>query len=157
LGSAVLAGTLALSLVAADGASAATPAGTAATSLSAVSLEVSGADLGNLAGQLGIEIPDIDLDLVNAATYASTDLARSISNAPLALANLVPLSLNGTELGAVAASSDGDATGTSEGVALPSPLGGELGSASAAAAATAESAVAIVTGTLTSLTAVTDS
>lgn len=157
LGSAVLAGALSLSLIAADGASAATPMGTASTTLSAVSLGISGADLGNLDDLLELEIPEIDLDLVDAGTYASNDLVRSLTGSPLALAGLVPLSLNGTEFGAVAASSDGDAVDSSQGVAVPSPLGGQLGSADASAAAATNGAVAVLDAALSQLTALTQS
>jgi len=157
IGSAVLAGALSLSLIAADGASAAKPVGTATTTLTAVNLGVTGADLGTLDDLLGIEIPEIDLALVDAATYASNDLVRSLSGSPLALAGLVPLSLNGTDFGAVTASSDGAATDSSQGVAVPSPLGGQLGSADATAAATADGALAVLDAALSQLTALTQS
>ncbi|MDX1509901.1 MAG: hypothetical protein R3249_01010 [Nitriliruptorales bacterium] len=157
IGSAVLAGALSLSLIAADGANATPAVGTSATSLTAVSLGVSGADLGSLADTLGLQIPDIDLDLVDAGTYASNDAARSLTGSPLAIATLTPLRLNDTEVGSVEASSDGAATDNSQGLAVPAPLGGSLGTADASAAASADDAIAMLDATLTQVTALLDS
>jgi hypothetical protein len=142
----LLAGGLALSLVAAAAAPAEERIGTARTSLLGAELEVTG-----LAAVPLVKVMDL-------TTFATTDpdAAGNPVAGPFASTVVVPLALGAQQVGAVAAASNGQTSASSGDEifgGLTSPIGVDVAPITASATATADRAIATVDSALAEVTA----
>lgn len=146
---ALISGALALSLVAAEGAGATSAAGTATSSMNAVTLTLSGVNGTNT------------LSLLDVATMATTD-AAALGNAVagnFASANVTPATVNGAAEGAQNVRSDQTESGTTSAIDLSGlglPIDAVVLPIDVAATATEDGARAAVGAATASLSAITD-
>lgn len=136
----LLAGGLALSLVAAEAAPTTPAAGTASTSLFGAEVSVTMPGL-----------PAVDATVLELESFAST------AGTPSALTSIVPIEANGTPIGATGASSSGSASGSSDGGSfgdLAGTLGVVVSPIETSASATAERAEATISAATAQLGAV---